>query len=173
VILGPQGPLARVPLLDLSERVDRGPVTIRLTEVMGPEPYRPSETRATRALWVLRGVAAAYRAVLPAAAWFALALYGISFLHMIWTRRIGILVFANTVLLTAMASRLALLSYVDVAAFPAISTGVYRFPGELAAEIATRTVAIFLKQSEPPKKVIFCCFGADSLKHHQIALANL
>ncbi len=62
---------------------------------------------------------------------------------------------------------------VNEIAFPAISTGVYRFPGELAAEIATRTVAIFLKQSEPPKKVIFCCFGADSLKHHQIALANL
>jgi len=62
---------------------------------------------------------------------------------------------------------------VNEIAFPAISTGGYRFPGELAAEIATRTVAIFLKQSEPPKKVIFCCFGADSLKHHQIALANL
>ena len=62
---------------------------------------------------------------------------------------------------------------VNEIAFPAISTGAYRFPGELAAEIATRTVAIFLKQSEPPKKVIFCCFGADSLKHHQIALANL
>ena len=62
---------------------------------------------------------------------------------------------------------------VNEIAFPAISTGVYRFPGELAAEIATRTDAIFLKQSEPPKKVIFCCFGADSLKHHQIALANL
>ena len=62
---------------------------------------------------------------------------------------------------------------VNEIAFPAISTGAYRFPGELAAEIATRTVAIFLKQSEPPKKAIFCCFGADSLKHHQIALANL
>ncbi len=122
VILGPRGPLARVPLLDLSESVERGPITIRLTEVLGPEPYRPSEARATRALWVLRGVARAYRAVLPAAAWLALALYGVSFLHMIWTRRIGILVFANTVLLTAMASRLSLLSYVDVTAIPAIST---------------------------------------------------
>ncbi len=35
---------------------------------------------------------------------------------------IGILVFANTVLLTAMASRLVLLSYVDVVAIPATST---------------------------------------------------
>lgn len=45
-------------------------------------------------------------------------------------------------------------------AFPAISTGVYRFPKDMANEIATDTVKQFLKDNpgyEP--KVIFITFG--------------
>jgi len=42
-------------------------------------------------------------------------------------------------------------------AFPCISTGVYRFPKELAAKIAISTVRSVLKNS-PEIKVIFCCF---------------
>ena len=46
-------------------------------------------------------------------------------------------------------------------AFPAISTGVYRFPVPRAAEIAVGTVAAFLAASQEIEQVVFCCFGAE------------
>lgn len=55
-------------------------------------------------------------------------------------------------------------------AFPAISTGVYRFPADRAAEIAVTTVIDFLAQSPLPTHVTFCCFSADSAALHQQAL---
>jgi len=58
-------------------------------------------------------------------------------------------------------------------AFPAISTGVYRFPPERAAGIAVKTVAGFLARNETLEKVIFCCFGAESRAFHEAALAEL
>lgn len=46
-------------------------------------------------------------------------------------------------------------------AFPAISTGVYRYPKAEAARIALRTVR---QWREPlPEEVIFCCFSAADL----------
>lgn len=56
-------------------------------------------------------------------------------------------------------------------AFPAISTGVYRFPPERAAGIAVNTVAGFLAGDETITQVIFCCFGAESRAFHEAALA--
>lgn len=44
-------------------------------------------------------------------------------------------------------------------AFPAISTGVYRFPVELATSIAIREVSQFLLENLLPEKVIFVCFN--------------
>ena len=44
-------------------------------------------------------------------------------------------------------------------AFPSISTGVYGFPIERAAQIATRTVRAFLAAHASVTKVIFVCFG--------------
>jgi len=44
-------------------------------------------------------------------------------------------------------------------AFPAISTGVYRFPPERAAEIAVGTVADFLAADGRLETVILFCFG--------------
>ena len=44
-------------------------------------------------------------------------------------------------------------------AFPAISTGAYRFPIRMAAEIAIATVREFVSQSSSPEEVIFCCFS--------------
>ncbi len=44
-------------------------------------------------------------------------------------------------------------------AFPAISTGVYRFPVPRAAGIAVGTVAEFLAKTDAINQVIFCCFG--------------
>lgn len=43
-------------------------------------------------------------------------------------------------------------------AFPAISTGVYRFPAAPAAEIATRT-AVAESADGAFEEIIFCCFG--------------
>ena len=58
-------------------------------------------------------------------------------------------------------------------AFPAISTGVYRFPADLAAEIAVSTVAGFLAQDETLERVIFCCFGRASVAAHEKALNGI
>jgi O-acetyl-ADP-ribose deacetylase (regulator of RNase III) len=56
-------------------------------------------------------------------------------------------------------------------AFPAISTGVYRFPAERAAKIAVATTATFVAADGSLEKVIFCCFGAESAALHEAALA--
>ena len=47
-------------------------------------------------------------------------------------------------------------------AFPNISTGVYGFPKELAAEIAIREVSEFLKHDNSFDKVIFVCFDKEN-----------
>ena len=44
-------------------------------------------------------------------------------------------------------------------AFPAISTGVYRFPLEQATRIAVSTVVPHLDASASPGRVLFCCFS--------------
>jgi O-acetyl-ADP-ribose deacetylase (regulator of RNase III) len=57
-------------------------------------------------------------------------------------------------------------------AFPAISTGVYRFPLERATGIAIRTTAASLA-TLPGVRVTFMCFGADALAAYEAALATL
>ena len=56
-------------------------------------------------------------------------------------------------------------------AYPAISTGVYRFPADRAAGIAVATVADALGAAPGVTKVIFCCFSRDSARLHEAALA--
>jgi O-acetyl-ADP-ribose deacetylase (regulator of RNase III) len=58
-------------------------------------------------------------------------------------------------------------------AFPAISTGIYRFPAERAAEIAVRTVADTLAATPAVNRVIFCCFSPESARLHEQALTRL
>lgn len=59
-------------------------------------------------------------------------------------------------------------------AFPAISTGVYRFPPDRAAGIAVSTVAAFLAgDGGAMERVVFCCFGRDSADHHEAALKEI
>ncbi len=58
-------------------------------------------------------------------------------------------------------------------AFPAISTGVYRFPPDRAADIAVRTTVNALSSAPALSRVIFCCFSQDSGKLHERALARL
>jgi len=46
-------------------------------------------------------------------------------------------------------------------AFPAISTGAYRFPAERAAAIAIRTAQEFLSANPEIEKVVFVCFDKE------------
>ncbi|MEA2883429.1 MAG: O-acetyl-ADP-ribose deacetylase [Bradyrhizobium sp.] len=55
-------------------------------------------------------------------------------------------------------------------AFPAISTGVYRFPADRAADIAVKTVISALPAAPAVTRVIFCCFSEDSARLHAAAL---
>lgn len=48
-------------------------------------------------------------------------------------------------------------------AFPNISTGVYRFPKDKAAEIAVQTVNEFIKTDNSIDKVIFVCFDQENI----------
>jgi O-acetyl-ADP-ribose deacetylase (regulator of RNase III) len=49
-------------------------------------------------------------------------------------------------------------------AFPNISTGVYGYPKNEAAEIATTTVASFLENISGIEQVIFCVFGDENYR---------
>ncbi len=52
-------------------------------------------------------------------------------------------------------------------AFPNISTGVYRFPKALAAEIAITAVKTFLESTDKIEKVLFVCFDDDNFELYQ------
>jgi O-acetyl-ADP-ribose deacetylase (regulator of RNase III) len=47
-------------------------------------------------------------------------------------------------------------------AFPNISTGVYHFPKEKAAEIAIETIHAFGAEHDLPREVIFVCFDQEN-----------
>lgn len=57
---------------------------------------------------------------------------------------------------------LAVKNDVKSIAFPNISTGVYRFPKELAAKIAIDEVSNFLKENNSIEQVIFVCFDNEN-----------
>jgi O-acetyl-ADP-ribose deacetylase (regulator of RNase III) len=59
-------------------------------------------------------------------------------------------------------------------AFPAISTGVYRFPPDRAARIAIGTVAAEIAAAPRGiERVVFCCFAQSGADHHCDAFAEL
>src|SRR5215475_5273974 len=59
-------------------------------------------------------------------------------------------------------------------AYPAISTGIYRFPADLAARVAVGTVAAEIAaRARGITRVVFCCFAPESAEHHKTAFAEL
>ena len=59
-------------------------------------------------------------------------------------------------------------------AYPAISTGIYRFPADLAARIAIGTEASEIAaRPRDITRVVFCCFALESAEHHKDAFAEL
>jgi len=53
-------------------------------------------------------------------------------------------------------------------AYPAISTGIYRFPPDRAARIAVGTVASEIAAApRGMDRVVFCCFSEESAVHHR------
>lgn len=58
--------------------------------------------------------------------------------------------------------KLALKNGIETIAFPNISTGVYSFPKEKAAQIAIKTVNEFLLANEQIRQVYFVCFDQEN-----------
>ncbi|MGX5804124.1 O-acetyl-ADP-ribose deacetylase [Bradyrhizobium sp. Arg314] len=58
-------------------------------------------------------------------------------------------------------------------AFPAISTGIYRFPKDEATRIAIGTVSDFLRQNTTPDVVTFCCFDDQMAELYRRAVAAI
>jgi O-acetyl-ADP-ribose deacetylase (regulator of RNase III) len=58
-------------------------------------------------------------------------------------------------------------------AFPAISTGIYRFPADRAARTAVKTVVAEVESCRGIQRVVFCCFALDAADHHARAVAEL
>ncbi|MGZ8416626.1 MAG: O-acetyl-ADP-ribose deacetylase [Methyloceanibacter sp.] len=79
----------------------------------------------------------------------------------------------NTLLANCYRNSLALAQAHGLAsiAYPAISTGAYGFPPDRAALIALRAVLDSLERAATIKRVVFCCFGAQSRQHHETAFA--
>uniref|UniRef100_UPI003216A323 O-acetyl-ADP-ribose deacetylase n=1 Tax=uncultured Draconibacterium sp. TaxID=1573823 RepID=UPI003216A323 len=67
---------------------------------------------------------------------------------------------------------IALAHNIETIAFPNISTGVYGYPKQEAAEIAIRTVVEFLKTSTEIKKVLFCVFDDENYSIYKSILAD-
>ncbi|AYL94677.1 O-acetyl-ADP-ribose deacetylase [Mucilaginibacter celer] len=68
--------------------------------------------------------------------------------------------------------KLAAENEVHTIAFPNISTGIYRFPKDKAAEIALSTVKEFLAFDKVVEKVIFVCFDDENYGLYNRLLAG-
>ena len=69
--------------------------------------------------------------------------------------------------------KLAVENGIESIAFPSISTGVYRFPKGLAAEIALNEILTFLKDNKSITLVKLVCFDEDMLKLYKETFERL
>lgn len=69
--------------------------------------------------------------------------------------------------------QIALDKKLGTVAFPNISTGVYRFPKEMAAGIAIRTVNDFLNRNKKLDTVYFVCFDDENYEIYKEKLIQL
>lgn len=63
--------------------------------------------------------------------------------------------------------KIALDNHLETIAFPNISTGVYHFPKQRAAEIAIKAVTDFLHTTDQVKTVYFVCFDNENYAIYQ------
>lgn len=61
---------------------------------------------------------------------------------------------------------------IRILAFPGISTGIYGYPVELAAQVAIATVRTAVTGFPDIREVIFCCYSAADLAVYQALLAD-
>jgi O-acetyl-ADP-ribose deacetylase (regulator of RNase III) len=61
---------------------------------------------------------------------------------------------------------------IDAIAFPAISCGVFGYPVAAAVAIAVREVRGRLERDLPPRRIVFCCFGAEIASAYRRELAD-
>lgn len=66
--------------------------------------------------------------------------------------------------------KLAVDNGIETIAFPNISTGIYGFPKEKAAEIAVKAVTEFLSENEQIKTVFFVCFDHENYELYKFLL---
>jgi O-acetyl-ADP-ribose deacetylase (regulator of RNase III) len=66
--------------------------------------------------------------------------------------------------------KLAIDNKIRTISFPSISTGIYKFPKERAAQIAIKTVYDFLKTTNEIETVIFVCFDEENYRIYQVIL---
>jgi O-acetyl-ADP-ribose deacetylase (regulator of RNase III) len=62
---------------------------------------------------------------------------------------------------------------IKTVAFPAISTGIYGFPMDRAAQIAVRETKNFLEWNPSVEKVMLVCFGTIALGVYEAALRKI
>ena len=65
---------------------------------------------------------------------------------------------------------LAAIHGIRTIAFPSISTGIYGYPIELAAQIAISTVRAAIHEHPGIEDVVFCCFSSGDLHIYEQAL---
>lgn len=65
------------------------------------------------------------------------------------------------------ALQIALERQFSAIAFPCISTGVYGYPKQEAAQIAVSTCQEYLMQNPYPHRVVFCCYGDEDFQIYQ------
>ena len=68
--------------------------------------------------------------------------------------------------------KLAVENKIKTIAFPAISTGVYSFPLERAAQIAIKTVKKFIQSDKSIQKIIFVCFDDRTYQTYKINISS-